>query len=178
MKLIIKAKELICLYVGSQYDMTGSNRTNLTTLEVFSKDVGAENLITCYSAEISGFIDFEIKLLAYLMRREERGVPCTGTPNFPELFFSNLPPKDKGKIRAETARIVFAAVRRKPVSEPIDFLSRDGRRRCRRRRQTLGNTRKMIVAESVQLEALGWNTPFSTASKRKKILVIVPLFAA
>ena len=63
-KLIIKAKELICLYVGSQFDMTGSNRTNLTTLEVFSKDVGAENLIKCYLAEISGFIDSEIKLLA------------------------------------------------------------------------------------------------------------------
>ena len=66
-KLIIKAKELICLYVGSQYDMTCSNRTNLTTLEVFSKDVGAENLITCHLAEISGFKDFEIKLLAYLI---------------------------------------------------------------------------------------------------------------
>ena len=50
--------------------MTGSNRTNLTTLEVFSKDVGAENLITCHLAEISGFKDFEIKLLAYLIGRE------------------------------------------------------------------------------------------------------------
>ena len=71
-------------------------------------------------------------------------------------FFKASPFKnEKGKLRAETARIVFAGVRRKPVSEPIDFLSRDGRRRCRRRRQTLGNTLKMIVAESVQLEALG-----------------------
>ena len=90
------------------------------------------------------------------------------------LYFFKPSPKEKGKIRAETARIVFAAVRRKPVSEPIDFLSRDGRRRCRRRRQTLGNTLKMIVAESVQLEALGWNTPFSTASKQKKSWWLCP----
>ena len=76
---------------------------------------------------------------------------------------------EKGKIRAETARIVFAAVRRKPVSEPIDFLLREGRRRCRRRRQTLGNILKIIFAESVHLGALGWNTPFSTPSKQKKI---------
>ena len=155
-KLIIKAKELICLYVGSQYDMTGSNRTNLTTLEVFSKDVGAENLITCYLAEISGFKDFEIKLLAYLIGRGFEGVyPVQVLVHPNPVLLSNLLPKEKGKIRAETARIVFAGVQRKPVSEPIDFLSRDGRRRCRRRRQTLGNTLKMIVAESVQLEALG-----------------------
>ena len=54
--------------------MTGSNRTNLTTVEVFSKDVGAENLITCHLAEISGFKDFEIKLLAYLIGRGFEGV--------------------------------------------------------------------------------------------------------
>ena len=121
--------------------MTGSKRTNLTTLEVFSKYVGAENLITCYSAEISGFIDFKIKLLAYLMGRE------------------------KVKIRAETARIVFAAVRRKPVSEPIDFLSRDGRRRCRRRRQTLGNTLKMIVAEPPKSTGVEY-PPFQQPQKK------------
>ena len=133
--------------------------------------MGAENLITCLILSWNIWFSSQHRWLwnqtpcVFDGERESSEGFCT--------FFKTFK-SEKGKIGAETARIVFAAVRRKPVSEPIDFLLRDRRRRCRRRRQTLGNTLKIIFAESVHLGALGWNTPFSTPSKQKNILVIMP----